>query len=64
MKALLMIVTLTVIAVVCAIIFEETSVKESFFIVETSPKWCDILFIVLGLNLVISRGIALFHKLF
>ena len=64
MKAIIMFGTMILAAILLGILYNKVSIEKTYFILENSPKWVDIIFILLGLNLVITRGIALFNKLF
>lgn len=64
MKAIIMLGSIICVSGVLAFFFDRISIMETYFNLTKSPVWCDVVFLLLGLLLVVQRGTAIFNKWF
>ena len=64
MKHLIMWGGLSIASIMLVLIYQRVSVMDTFFDLDTSPIYGDIIFFACGTFLVITRGMALIRKLF
>ena len=64
MKVIIFIGSLAIVIALLIPLYNKVSITESYFNLNNSPVWIDIVFILLGLSLVIPRCIALYTKWF
>lgn len=64
MKHLIMWGGLSIVSIMLVLIYQKISVMDTFFDLDKSPIYSDIIFFALGAILVITRGMALIRKLF
>ncbi len=64
MKHLILWGALLVSSLVLFLLYEKTSAMDTFFELDKSPIYADIIFFILGTYLAFVRGTALIRKLF
>ena len=64
MKHLIMWGGLLIVSIILVLIYQKVSVMDTFFDLDKSPIYGDIIFFALGAFLAITRGMALTRKLF
>jgi hypothetical protein len=56
--------TMILAGVLLAPLYIKISIMDTYFDLDKSPVWCDVVFLLLGLSLVGTRGTAIFNKWF
>jgi len=64
MKAIILFGSLICVSGVLAFFFDRISIMETYFNLTKSPVWFDVVFLLTGLYLVVTRGTAIFNKWF
>jgi len=65
MKALILFGSLGLIAFAVYPLYEKISIMDTYFNLNKSPVWCDVIFILICGNVVVMRGWwAIYQKLF
>ena len=64
MKHLIMWGAILTASIILVLIYQKVSVMDTFFDLDKSPMYADLIFFALGALVVIFRGAALIKKLF
>lgn len=64
MKAIIMLGSFILAGTVMAFFFNKVSILTTYFNLQNSPIWCDVVFLLVCGVVVVQRGVAIYQKLF